>query len=156
MLYEMGQLPQMEREKFIDSGDFAIRRKSHHWSGVWSDMAIEQDVMAPAKKIGGISSGRGVTEAVVAQWVGLTPAASGLTAALKQFTGLEMKSSDQHKEMRDSRKATDLSDTRSMLELIKKLDPFAARPQLRCISTGVVAHESANCHNASEEGARYI
>ena len=40
------------------SGSHVVRYSSYEWSGVWSDLSIEQTLMKAAKSEGGISSGR--------------------------------------------------------------------------------------------------
>ena len=48
-------------EKFI-GGFHAVRRSD--WSGLWSDLVIEQTLMRSIKRNGGLTMGRGVTESV--------------------------------------------------------------------------------------------
>ena len=43
---------------FKESGSHVICYSSYEWSGVWSDLSIEQTLMKAAKSEGGISSGR--------------------------------------------------------------------------------------------------
>ena len=43
---------------FKESGSDVVRYSSYEWSGLWSDLSIEQTLMKAAKSEGGISSGR--------------------------------------------------------------------------------------------------
>ena len=43
---------------FKESGSHVVRYSSYEWSGVWSDLSIEQTLMKADKPGGGISSGR--------------------------------------------------------------------------------------------------
>ena len=53
----------------IISKNFTIRRSEKFWSGVWSDLTIEQTVMRSMKSVGGLVHGRSMTEDVTNQWI---------------------------------------------------------------------------------------
>ena len=46
-------------EKLV-AGFHAVRRSDRHWSGLWSDLVIEQTLMRSIKTHGGLTRGRGV------------------------------------------------------------------------------------------------
>jgi len=67
----------LELEKKMDSLDynqftkmeyFTIRRTDKFWSGIWSDMTIEQVLMKSMKSYGGLTRGRGMTDSVLSRW----------------------------------------------------------------------------------------
>ena len=47
---------------FVEYGYFTIRRTDKLWSGVWSDMTIEQVLMRVMKASGGLTGGWGISE----------------------------------------------------------------------------------------------
>ena len=51
-----------EYEKFANDGFFTIRRSDKFWSGIWSDMTIEQVLMKSMKSQGGLTHGREITQ----------------------------------------------------------------------------------------------
>ena len=57
--YEEGS--EMEKaviSSFKSSGSHVVRYSNYEWSGVWSDLCIEQTLMRTAKSNGGLSGGR--------------------------------------------------------------------------------------------------
>ena len=46
-----------------------IRRSERYWSGLWTDLVIEQVLMRSLKSRGGLSHGRGLTESVRLMWI---------------------------------------------------------------------------------------
>lgn len=53
-------------EKFVN-GFHAVRRTDHHWSGLWSDLVIEQTMMRSIKTRSGLT--RGMEDSVRNLWV---------------------------------------------------------------------------------------
>ena len=45
-------------QSFKSTGSHVIRYSSHEWSGIWSDVCIEQTLMRSSKSDGGLSGGR--------------------------------------------------------------------------------------------------
>jgi len=60
---------------FTRDGYFTIRRKDIIWSGIWSDMTIEQVLIRAMESSGGLTHGRGMTEKVISRWVSSMPVA---------------------------------------------------------------------------------
>lgn len=56
-------------KEFADKGYFTINRTGSRWAGVWSNMTIEQTLMRSMKTSGGLTR-RGITNSVIAKWVG--------------------------------------------------------------------------------------
>ncbi|KAK3924188.1 tRNA (guanine-N(7)-)-methyltransferase [Frankliniella fusca] len=134
-------------------GLFTVRRKPVHWSGVWTDMVIEQDLMRPMKSRGGLTRGRGLTESVVLQWIMSAPALLEVSAAVEELTGVYRASSEQHVELLDSRVEKDRRHLSFFTEWLRGHSPFADRDGgLQCVSTGKVALEEVNCDRAEEIG----
>ena len=59
MKYEEGSVEQRAIiESFKSTGSLVVRYSSHEWSGIWSDLCIEQTLMWTSKSNGGLSGGR--------------------------------------------------------------------------------------------------
>lgn len=56
-------------ERFTTEGFFTIRRTEKFWSGVWTDMTIEQVLMRAMKTQGGLTHGRGMSESVLIKFI---------------------------------------------------------------------------------------
>ena len=54
---------------FDTSGYHAVRQSKRFWSGLWSDLIIEQVMMRALKTSGGLTRGRGMSESTRNQWV---------------------------------------------------------------------------------------
>ena len=50
-------------QKF-DDGYHSVRRSKRYWSGIWTDLAIEQMLMGLLKGRSGLTRGRGMTDSV--------------------------------------------------------------------------------------------
>lgn len=56
-----------EYERFVNQGFFTVRRSDNFWSGIWTDLCIEQDLMRMIKVVGGLI-GRHFTESTIASF----------------------------------------------------------------------------------------
>lgn len=52
---------------------FTNRRSDKFWSGIWSDMTIEQTLMRSLKISGGLSHGRGISDSTLSRWAVTMP-----------------------------------------------------------------------------------
>lgn len=86
-------MPKHEFDKFTAAGYFTIRRGHSFWSGTWSDMIIEQELMRTLKVKGGVTQGRGMTESVLSQWILSAPGCLKLCDALESLCGISSTSS---------------------------------------------------------------
>ena len=142
-----------EYEKFTSQGFFTIRRKTKFWSGTWSDMIIEQVLMRQMKSGGGLTRGRGVADEVVARWLHSLPETSRVMEAVEDFCGVSTGSSEQHVELRDSRRRRDSQDLEKFVLWLKVHNPFEKLPdELVSLSSGAVGDSSINCDCAEEVG----
>lgn len=73
---------------FADKGYFTINQTASCWAGVWSDMTIEQTLMRSIKSSGGLTRGRGITDSVLAKWVGGSPGATAICSSLEECAGV--------------------------------------------------------------------
>lgn len=104
------RISQHEFEIFTSHGYFTIRRSSKFWSGVWTDMTIEQVLMRAMKCVGGLTLGRGVSDSVVTKWVLTAPATAHIVNSLGKFCNISFTSSELHIELSNSRKQRDNDD----------------------------------------------
>lgn len=150
-----------ELKKFTESGFFAIRRSDRYWSGVWSDMTIEQVLMRAIKVSGGLTRGRGITPSTLARWVDALPLCLGICNALEDFTGIHPQTSEQHvtthnehKDLRPASRSRDRKDLEKFLAWLREHSPFSPKPDgaLVSLSSGVVADETINCEEAIQIG----
>ncbi len=77
---------------------------------------------------------------------------------MQELTGVGYKTSEQHKEMGESRIVRDLKDIQTVLDYLKSASPFVGdKTVLRSISnTGVSACESCNVENANSVGNQIL
>ena len=53
------KVPEEEYRQLTTEGYFTIRRSDRFWSGIWSDLTIEQVLMRSMKTSGGLTRGQG-------------------------------------------------------------------------------------------------
>ena len=151
---QMEELTPEVRQIFVESGYFTIRRSDKFWSGVWSDMTIEQVLMRAIKTSGGLTGGRGISDSTLTRWIKALPLTVALCNSLEDFAGVVHETSEQHKELRPSRQTKDNEDVNCFIQWFTSHSPFGDRPvsMLVSLSTGVIADESVNCDNAFSVG----
>ena len=92
-----------DMDKFVNKGFFTVRRSNKFWSGIWTDLTIEQVLMRDIKTTGGLTEGRGISASTIAKWVHSMPATSRIVGAVEAFSGVKGVTSEQHVELRESR-----------------------------------------------------
>ena len=86
-------------EQFTHNGYHTVRRSNKFWSGIWTDLAIEQVLMRSLKTRGGLTRRRGMTENVILTWVHTMHTCAQAHNAMTQLTGNHHKTSNQHAEL---------------------------------------------------------
>ena len=94
-------------QQFHEDGFHTVRRIKCCWSGLWSDLVIEQVMMKSLKSRGGLTTGRGMRESVRNQWAHSMHRCSAIHTTVTTLTGLVSRSSEQHEEMGKSRRDHD-------------------------------------------------
>ena len=94
---------------FID-GKHAVRPSSHYWSGLRSDLVIEQTLMRSLKSSGGLTRGRGFEDNVRHLWVKSISYTAAVHESMIRLSGVNTGSSDQNKEMGFARQICDFDD----------------------------------------------
>ncbi|KAG1690265.1 hypothetical protein GQR58_007612 [Nymphon striatum] len=79
----------------------AVRRSARNWSGLWSDLVIEQALMRSSKSRGGLTSGRGMSETVRHRWILSQNYVDSIHQAMTQMSGVLLKTREQHTELGD-------------------------------------------------------
>ena len=145
-----------EFSKFCLSGNFTVKRSNHRWAGVWTDMTIEQVLMRAIKTSGGLTRGRGFTDSILQRWTMGMPGCTELSNQLQQFFDVLYITSDQHVELRESRKCRDISDSEKLSDWLMAHPPFPHCPDLISVCSGITANELVNCDLAVEVGKKAI
>ena len=96
-------------QQFKD-GFHAVRRSNRHWSGLWSDLTIEQTLMRSIKTRGGLTRGRGMTESVRNMWALNLNSCAAMHESMMELTGLIVNSSEQHIDVTEARRRRDVED----------------------------------------------
>lgn len=94
-LYLRDMLNLDESTRNILSTNVAIRRSEKFWSGIWSDMTIEQTLMRSIKSIGGLVHGRSTTENVTNQWILSMPFSLKICEAVEEYANISISTSEQ-------------------------------------------------------------
>ena len=149
------KIPPEGYRKITEDGYFTVRRRHEFWSGIWTDMVIEQDLMRAMKSQGGVTRGRGLTESVLIQWVMSSQACLELRSGLEKFTGVHRNTSEQHVDLRESRRKKDGQHLAIFISWLNDHDPFdCSQDGLRSLSTGTTGDSETNCDRAVIEGKK--
>lgn len=73
-------------EKFVTKGYFTVKKSEKFWSGVWTDLTIEQDCIRLLKTKGGLIRGGGITESTLASWIHALPPCAPLCEAIENYS----------------------------------------------------------------------
>ncbi|KYN03290.1 hypothetical protein ALC62_05871 [Cyphomyrmex costatus] len=133
-----------------------LKRSDKVWSGIFTDMCIEQVLMKAIKTSGGLTRGRGITDSVVAKWIISTVALTEVCNEMEKFCNASFDTSEQHVDTRISRIKRDAADLQKVLEFFERYNPFPESDYLMSIYSGIVGNQTVNCHNAYEEGMKVL
>lgn len=157
-LQEMKRLPQTApwlHDQFLNEKS-TVRRTSKNWTGIWTDLAIEQTLMRSLKSKGGLTVGRGMTESTRHQWVLSLSHSASIHDAMTQLTGATHKSSEQHHELGASRTRQDYNDCHKFLDWLSVRNPFVIPgDDLHALSSGlisIVGKDEINCEKSESVG----
>ncbi len=136
----------------FEKGHHVLRRSDRFWAGLSTDLVIEQSLMRSLKTSGGLSRGRGFTEAQRLTWLMSRPVCLSVNSAMQELESVTYVSSEQHKEASRPRVKRDGEDVELILTFLRERSPFDGTIPLRNIATGLVASDSVNCYNARNVG----
>ena len=114
-------------DKFMDEGFYTVRRCSRFWSGLWTDLTIEQVMMRSIKSREGLTRRRGVTESVRTLRMNTAHRCANIHDAVTELTGLKHVTSELHVEMSKSRRKTDNETTEKLKEWFIANNPLLPR-----------------------------
>lgn len=143
-------------DNFVNKGYFTIRRSERFWSGVWSDMTIEQVLMRSIKCAGGFTRGRGISKDVIMNWVLARVTVLEICDAAEKFCGVQFSSSEQHVDNKAARISRDSADLSKIHEFLKQYPPFPETDFIVSIVTGLKGDSSVNCFEAFEIGEQLM
>ncbi len=133
-----------------------VRRTDKYWAGLGCDLVIEQTLMRTLKSNGGLTRGSGMSDEQRIVWTMSLPVSSLYNLAMQDFTDTMYASSEQHKDIAQSRVKRDASDLEKLSSKLRPCSPFAPDPSLRNIFTGVVATKDVNVTRFQELGTRVV
>ena len=119
-LQTMYKLPQnftWLHKQFTEYGYRTIRRADKFWAGLWSDLIIERTLMRTIKNRGGLTRGRGFTEAVRLLWVHTMHKCSAVHDAMSEIIDSKHETSEQHIELGKSRVSRDNIDLNKIITM---------------------------------------
>lgn len=145
-----------EFTRFTSDGFFTIRRSHKFWSGVWSDMIIEQFLMRSIKTQGGLTHGRGLSESVLTTFVLTMIILVDVCNEMESFCNVSFATTEQHVDSREYRLKRDVADLEKLLSFFNIYDPFPETDKITSIFSGIVGNDTINCHLAYEEGVKSL
>ncbi|CAC5359434.1 unnamed protein product [Mytilus coruscus] len=153
-MVQEGSYPDVYRH--FKAGHHVLRRTDRVWSGLSTDLTIEQILMRSVKSSRGLTRGRGKGESQRAQRILSMPACADYNSAMQELTGVGYCTSNQHKEATHARKERDRVDTLAILEYFSERNPFTNDVSLRNIETGVEAEPDVNVDKAESIGNKTL
>ena len=162
MLYlqKMEALPVTHPDVYarFQEGYFVVRRSDSHWTGMFSDLCIEQVLMGGVKLVGGLTRGRGFDETTSLIGLLSMPACGEMHNAMQTVTGLsDMDHDDKHKDLTKARLQRDGKDMQKIIDLLEERKPFSNdNTDLHSLSSGVVADPSVNVDSAEMAGSSIL
>ena len=94
-------------DQFANKGYHCVRRTDKYWSGLWTDLTIEQTMMRSIKNRGGLTRGRGMSASVKHLWVSTLHQCAAVHQSMVSVTKTIHQTSEQHVELGVSRKKRD-------------------------------------------------
>ena len=131
------------------SGLFPVRRTDGAWCGMFTDLFIEQVLMAGLKSSGGLTGGRGFNESTRLLFLLSRPTCSEISQSVFKIAGLSPDDENGHRDLKASRINRDTSDIRKLVEVFNERGVFSSSfTKLVSLSTGLIADESVNVEDA--------
>ncbi|KYN02063.1 hypothetical protein ALC62_07132 [Cyphomyrmex costatus] len=139
-------------------------RTDKFWSGIWSDMTIEQALMRSMKTQGGLTHGRNPNrESVCTKFLLTMIILVDICNEMENFCNVSYCTSEQHVDSTESRITRDVSDLETILQFFGTYNPFPETRNIMSIFSGIVsdlkegkkgneAKNAINCHKAFEIG----
>lgn len=135
------------------NGLFVLRKNEDYWTGIYSDLYIEQVLMRNIKAVGGLTRGREFEQSTSLIWLMSTPACGEVNRAMGEVTGLQdIKEAVVHKDRTAARMTRDAKDVQIILNYFSERKPFSRDSRELHLSSGVIADKSVNVERAESVG----
>ena len=134
-------------------GLFPVRRSNGAWSGIFTDLFIEQVLMAGIKSTGGLTGSRGFDESTRLLFLLSRPICADVCHSIFEISGRCDLDETGHRDLKASRIRRDMSDIHKLVQVLIEIGVFNQSSQnLVSLSTGLVAGDSVNADNAKAIG----
>ena len=140
---------------FKNMGYHTVRRSDKYYAGLSTDLIIEQVLMRALKSSGGITRGRGRSEAARHIWLESMHRRAGIHDAISTLTNLKRTGGEQHVDLTTARRQIDMKDLSTITLWLKCHSPFdTTSKELRSIASGLTARDkdNINCDDAEDIG----
>ena len=139
------------------SGLFPVRRADSAWRCMFTDLFIEQVLMAGLKSSGRLTHGRGFNESTRLLFLLSTPICSEISHSEFKIAELSPDDENGHRDLTASRINRDMSDIRKLVEVSNDSGVFSTSfTKLLSLSKGLIAEESVNAEDAKSVGAKIL
>ena len=120
--------------------EVSVRRADGVWSGIFTDLYIEQVLMAGNKSTGSLTRGRGFNEGTRRLFLLSTPICADISQSILQITDCDDLVSDGHRDLAPSRIRRDTADIPKLLQVLTERGAFGTTSHfLVSLSTGLIA-----------------
>ena len=110
MMLELPSFHPWLYNNLFSNGYHTVRRNDRYWTGLWTDLTIEQVMMRTIKSRSGLTRGRGMGESIRILWIYSMHRCSQVHESMTRFTEFQHTTSDQHVEIGKSRVQGDIED----------------------------------------------
>ena len=142
-------------EAFANKGLFPVRRTDGVWSGIFTDLVIEQVLMAGLKTSGGLT--RGFNESTRLLFLLSRPICAEIGQSIFYIAGLSSDEQDGHRDLTAARIQRDMPDIKKLLDVFFERGVFStASEKLVSLSTGLVADDLVNADEAKTVGDKIL
>lgn len=112
-------------QKLVD-GFHVVWRSERKWARLTTDLGLEQVLMKSMKMSGGLTRGWGMTEQQRLIWLLSMQVCAEMNSAMLGLTVVSYNTSEQNKEISESRKNLEMKDTQTLLNALAEQNPFTA------------------------------
>ena len=118
-------------------GLFPVRRSDGAWSGIFTDLFIEQVLMVGIKSTGGLTGGLGFDESTLQLFLLSRPICADVTLSIFEISGLCDLDEAGHRDLKASWIRRDMSDIYKLVHVLVQREVFdQSLPNLVSILTG--------------------
>lgn len=111
-------------QRFSHKDFHCVRGIDKFWTGLWTDLIIEQTMMRSLKSLGGLTRGQGIGENTRNLWVATLHSCAKVENRMCSVNNTSYQSSEQHKELDRSRCQRDYEDLLKFHDWFKQFNPF--------------------------------